>query len=122
TATLPAYGTGRQPLPKQRQAIVRGELDWIVIKCLEKDRLRRYESASGLAHDLERYLADEPVLACPPSVGYRLGKFLRRHESAVMAAGLVVLALVGGIVGTTREMLRATEAQAVAQNETKQKE
>ncbi len=59
---------------------MRGELDWIVMKCLEKDRSRRYETASGLAQDVERYLADESVEACPPSAGYRVGKFTRKHR------------------------------------------
>ena len=61
---------------------VRGELDWIVMRCLEKDRTRRYESASGLARDIERHLRDEPVEACPPSTSYRMGKFLRRHRGS----------------------------------------
>jgi eukaryotic-like serine/threonine-protein kinase len=79
--------------------LVRGELDWIVMKCLEKDRNRRYETASGFAADVQRYLNDETVLACPPSAGYRLRKFVRRNKGAV-AAGLagilvVLLAIVG---------------------------
>src|SRR5262249_11411559 len=60
---------------------LRGELDWIVMKALEKDRNRRYESASAFAADVERYLYDEPVQACPPSAGYRLRKFVRRHKA-----------------------------------------
>src|SRR5262249_10821878 len=90
---------GLEPGNLSRQ--VRGELDWIVMKCLEKDRNRRYETANGLALDLQRYLTDEPVLACPPSAGYRLRKFLRRNRGLVLAACLVVLALVGGGVGPT---------------------
>jgi tetratricopeptide (TPR) repeat protein len=86
---------------------VRGELDWIVMKALEKDRSRRYETANGFAMDVQRYLADEPVLACPPSTGYRLRKFLRRNKGSVSAASLVVLALVAGIVGTTWQAVRA---------------
>ena len=61
---------------------MRGELDWIVMKALEKDRNRRYETANGLAHDVERYLDDEPVQACPPSARYRLRKFVRRNKRA----------------------------------------
>ena len=69
---------------------MRGELDWIVMKCLEKDRTRRYETASGLARDVERYLRDEPVEACPPSAGYRLRKFARKHRTALaVAAGFL---------------------------------
>ena len=67
---------------------LRGDLDWIVMKALEKDRARRYETAYGFAMDIRRYLADEPVLAGPPSVGYRWGKFLRRHRWASAAAAV----------------------------------
>jgi len=82
-----------------------------VMRALEKDRNRRYETASGLAMDVQRYLADEPVLARPPGTGYRLGKFIRRNRGAVLAASLVLLALVVGIVGTTWQAVRATRAQ-----------
>ena len=75
---------------------MRGELDWIVMKALEKDRTRRYETASAFAADVERYLKDEPVEACPPSARYRLSKFVRRNRGPVLAAGLVLLALVAG--------------------------
>src|SRR5262249_2878169 len=97
------------------------ELDWIVMKALEKDRNRRYDTANGLAMDVQRYIADEPVLACPPSMRYRLGKFVRRNKRPVLAAALVVLALVGGGVGAAWGMIRATDARAVGVNETKEK-
>jgi serine/threonine protein kinase/WD40 repeat protein len=97
------------------------ELDWIVLKALEKDRSRRYDTANGLARDLQRYLADEPVQACPPSASYRLRKFVRRNKGPVLAATLVVLALVGGILGATWGMIRATKAEAVAVGETEEK-
>src|SRR5436190_7358990 len=74
--------------------LVRGELDWIVMKALEKDRNRRYESASALSQDVERYLADEPVQACPPSPGYRLRKFARRNKGPVLALTAIFLLLV----------------------------
>jgi tetratricopeptide (TPR) repeat protein len=93
-------------------AMLRGELDWVVMKCLEKRRDRRYETANGLARDIQRYLADEPVEARPPSAGYRLGKFLKRHRGPVVAACLVLLALVGGIAGTTFGLIRAQKARA----------
>jgi eukaryotic-like serine/threonine-protein kinase len=79
--------------PKRLSQLVRGELDWIVMKALEKDRNRRYESASALAADVTRYLHDEPVMACPPSLGYRLGKSARRHRAALATAAVVALAL-----------------------------
>ncbi|HEX5271817.1 MAG TPA: serine/threonine-protein kinase, partial [Gemmataceae bacterium] len=90
----------RRSDPKKLSRLMRGELDWIVIRALEKDRNRRYESAGAFAADVRRYLADEPVLACPPSAGYRLGKFLRRNKGRVMAAALAALALVGAGVGS----------------------
>jgi len=79
----------------------RGELDWIVMKALEKDRTRRYQSATDVAADVERYLCDEPVDACPPSWAYRTGKLVRRHKAALALATclLVAVALVGGTVG-----------------------
>jgi tetratricopeptide (TPR) repeat protein len=93
--------TQRQSDPKRLSQLCRGELDWIAMKCLEKDRNRRYESASALAADVQRYLADEPVLACPPSGLYRLRKFARRHRVRLAAAGLLaglLLAAVAGLV------------------------
>src|SRR5262249_37527689 len=89
----------RRSDPRRLRRLFRGGLDWIVMRALEKDRNRRYESASAFAADVQRYLADEPVQACPPSAGYRLGKFLKRHKGPVLAAGLVVLALLGGSLG-----------------------
>jgi serine/threonine protein kinase/WD40 repeat protein len=120
--TLETVSMQRQTDPRRLSELVRGELDWIVMKALEKDPDRRYESASAFAADVQRYLHDEPVLACPPSLGYRVGKLVRRHKRSVLAASLVVLALVGGIVGTTWGMIHATAAQADAVNEMKQKE
>ncbi len=107
---LPALAAQRQLEPVRLRRLVRGELDWIVMKCLEKDRSRRYETANGLARDLERYLADESVEACPPSTGYRLGKFIRRYKGAVLAASAIFLLLIGGIAGTTWGMIRADRA------------
>jgi tetratricopeptide (TPR) repeat protein len=108
---LPGIAAQRQTEPKKLLAQLRGELDWIVMRCLEKDPARRYETANELAADVRRFLADEPVLAGPPSAGYRLRKFLRRNRGAVLAAGLVLLALVGGVVGTTLGLVQAVRAQ-----------
>src|SRR5262249_28574703 len=107
---------------RKLSTLVRGELDWIVMKCLEKDRSRGYETASALAADIQRYLADEPVLACPPSAGYRLRKFVRRNRGPVLAASFVVLALVAGVVGTTWGLVRAIDAEAEAISEARKKE
>src|SRR5947207_8746091 len=81
----------RKSDPKRLRQLFRGELDWIVMKALEKDRNRRYESASAVAADVQRYLGDEPVLACPPSASYRFGKFARRNKAALAMAAVVVL-------------------------------
>jgi eukaryotic-like serine/threonine-protein kinase len=89
------------------------ELDWIVMKCLEKDRERRYESVSAFAADIRRYLDDEPVHACPPSVGYRLGKFLRRKKGPVLAASLVLLALLAGLFGAAYGLLESWKQNEV---------
>jgi serine/threonine protein kinase/WD40 repeat protein len=108
--------------PRRLGQLLRGELDWIVMKGLEKDRNRRYESAGALAADVQRYLNDEQVLACPPSMNYRLRKLVRRHKGPVLAALLVILVLVGGSIGTTWGMIRATDAEAKAVSEGSQKE
>src|SRR6516225_6291786 len=97
----------RHSAPANLIRSIRGELDWIVMKCLEKDRSRRYETANGLAMEVQRYLADEPVVAGPPSASYRLRKFVQRNKGPVLAAMLVLVALVGGIIGTTWGMVRA---------------
>jgi tetratricopeptide (TPR) repeat protein len=93
--------TQRKSDPRRLSQLVRGELDWIVMKTLEKDRNRRYETANGFAADVQRYLADEPVHACPPSAGYRFRKFARRNKGALAVAGLVLffIMLLGGVVG-----------------------
>lgn len=102
--------------------MVQGELDWIVMKCLEKDRNRRYESASALSADVQRYLNDESVLACPPSTLYRLGKTFRRHRGAFISVMLILLALLGGIIASSWGFFRATEAESLARSEVKLKE
>jgi tetratricopeptide (TPR) repeat protein len=95
--TLPSISAQRQTEPAKLTKLVRGELDWIAMKALEKDRNRRYDTANGFAMDEQRYLADEPVLACPPSVGYRLRKFARRNRAAVLlTAAVLALILMAG--------------------------
>jgi len=79
----------------------RGELDWIAMKALEKDRTRRYETSNALARDVQRFLADEIVEARPPSMGYRARKFVRRHKGRVIAGAFIMFALIGGLIGTT---------------------
>jgi WD40 repeat protein/serine/threonine protein kinase/tetratricopeptide (TPR) repeat protein len=94
TEKLPSIAACRQVEPRKLKQLVRGELDWIVMKALEKDRSRRYETANSLAADLLRYLDDEPVTACPPSAWYRFGKFARRNRAALATASVVAASLV----------------------------
>jgi WD40 repeat protein/serine/threonine protein kinase len=108
---LASIAATRRTEPAKLTKLMRGELDWIVMRALEKDRARRYETAGNLARDVDRYLHDEPVEACPPSLRYRSVKFCRRNRGAVLAAGLVLLALVGGTVGTTWGLLHAEWAR-----------
>jgi non-specific serine/threonine protein kinase/serine/threonine-protein kinase len=96
---------------------IRGELDWIVMKALEKDRERRYGSAAALAADVERYLENRPVHASPPNPLYRLRKFVRRHRAGVATAVLVFVSLILGVIGTTTNMIRALRAERVASEE-----
>jgi serine/threonine protein kinase/Tfp pilus assembly protein PilF len=97
------HGTDIRTLRRE----IRGDLDWIVLKAIEKDRTRRYETADALAADVRRHLADEPVLARPPSAAYRLRKFARRHKAGMSAAGMAAAALLVGLVGVTYGLLRA---------------
>ncbi len=94
--------------PTRLSQLVRGELDWITMKALEKDRQRRYDTAASLAADIDRYLNDEAVLACPPTMAYRLGKFARRHKVALGVAAAMVVLLLGGIAAPTWQAVRAT--------------
>jgi len=97
----------------QRQ--LRGDLDWITMKAMDKDRTRRYATASELADDIARHLKNEPVLAGPPGTGYRLRKFARRNRGPLIATGIVLLALIAGTVGTTIGLVQAVKARDQAQ-------
>jgi serine/threonine protein kinase/WD40 repeat protein len=99
-----------QKLPK----LVKGELDWIAMKALEKDRSRRYATASALAADVQRYLTDEQVEACPPSVGYRLRKYARKHKTAAAMIGMAAALLLVGSLVSGWEAVRATRAETLA--------
>ena len=91
--------------------LLRGDLDWIVMKALDKDRTRRYETANGLARDLERHLNNEPVVARPPSNLYRFQKSVRRNKTAYAAAAAVALALLMGVIVSTSQAVRAKRAE-----------
>lgn len=104
----------RNTLPAKLPSLLRGDLDWIVMKALEKDRNRRYEAAISFARDLQRYLRQEPVSARPPSVGYRTGKFVRKHRGPVAALAMVAFAIVAGLAASTFLYLREKTAVADA--------
>jgi eukaryotic-like serine/threonine-protein kinase len=112
--TLGSLSTKRGTDPARLAREVRGELDWIVMKALEKDRSRRYEAAFALARDVERYLHDQPVEAGPPSRRYRLGKFVRRHRVEVVAVVAGVGLLVAAVAVSTWQAVRATRAEKTA--------
>src|SRR5580700_2184665 len=107
----PSVAANRLSEPEKLGRFVKGELDWIVMKALAKERDRRYETANGFAKDIERFLHHEPVLAGPPSASYRLRKFVRRNRGGVAAASLLLLALMVGISGTTWGLIAANTAQ-----------
>lgn len=113
--TRAAVSPQRKLEPERLARELRGDLDWIVMKALEKDRDRRYQTANGLARDIERYLREEPVEACPPSAQYRLRKLLRRHRGPAAAVCTVLAVLVGGMATTSWGFLSARAAQRRAE-------
>jgi serine/threonine protein kinase/Flp pilus assembly protein TadD len=117
TDDLPAVAASRGLEPQRLVAAVRGDLDWIVMKCLERDRARRYETADALARDIERHLNLEPVEACPPSAGYRLRKFARRNRKLLLAASAFVLLLTTATAVSSWLAVRARNAERVADTE-----
>ncbi len=117
---LPSLSASRGTEPKKLTGLLRNELDWIVMKALEKDRTRRYETANGFAADVNRYLSGEAVQAHPPSAGYRVSKFVRKQRGPVTAAGVVFFALVAGVVGTTWQANRAEQARQGEADQRKQ--
>src|SRR5262249_43390678 len=114
-ATLTAVSAKRGTDPGRLSALVRGELDWIVMKCLEKDRNRRYDGAAALAKDLQRYLAGDAVEACPPTLGYRLRKAYRKNRAVGLTAGAfaAVLRAATGVSLAFGVVAKRAEADAI---------
>ncbi len=114
---LPAVAASRATESARLAALVRGDLDWIVMRCLEKDRARRYATADALASDIQNSLDGQPVLAAPPGTLYRMRKFVLRRRGLVVAATLVFLTLTLGVVGTSVGLFRAEreKRQAIAE-------
>ena len=126
-ATVVAKHRGTDPRALSQS--LRGELDWIVMKALDKERERRFETCNDFAADVQRYLNDETVLACPPSSAYRLRKLFRRNRAAFVTTAVVAVALLMGTalaswqaVVATRQRDRAMHAEAIARAETEAKE
>jgi serine/threonine protein kinase/tetratricopeptide (TPR) repeat protein len=115
SGSLPTIALQRGLEPAQLGRLIKGDLDWIVMKALEKDRARRYETASGLAHDIQRYLNDEPVEACPPSLRYRVQKLARRYRRAI-----VTMALLGVVVLSALSVVAASVGWAVRDRQSRQ--
>jgi len=115
TQTLPSVAAQRRSDPRRLGIIVRGELDWIVMRALEKDRSRRYETANGFAADIKRYLSGEPVTAAPPSNAYRIQKFVRKHRGLVAAIAVVGVTLILGVVGTSVGLVMANQQRRLAE-------
>ncbi len=110
-ATSSTIATYRQSEPHKLSQQLRGELDWIIMKSLEKERTRRYESASAFAADIEHHLRDEPVAACPPSLRYRIGKTIRRRWSILLPTAVVTIVLVSGTAISLWQALEARYAR-----------
>src|SRR5262249_26758159 len=115
--SLVSISAQRKREPARLTREVRGELDWIVMKCLEKDRSRRYQTANGLARDIERYLNDEAVEACPPSTLYKLRKFARKNQKLLGAAAAFALLLTAGTFVSLWQAIRAIQAEHAANDE-----
>ena len=114
---LTSIAQQRRTEPNRLTRMIAGDLDWIVMMALEKDRSRRYETASGFARDVQRFLDGDPVEACPPTAAYRLGKFARKHRAAMVTAGLfaAMLLLMSAVSGWAA--IRATTAERQARSD-----
>jgi serine/threonine protein kinase/tetratricopeptide (TPR) repeat protein len=110
-ASAPSLAALRHTEPRKLMSLLRGELDWVVMKCLEKQRDRRYETANGLARDIQRYLANDPVEARSPSTGYKLKKFVQRNRPAVLAVVAVAMALLAGTTLASWQAVVANQAR-----------
>jgi|GEM_PF-1847467 len=117
TTTLQTLAKARSISAEALIKTVRGELDWLVMKALEKDRARRYDTASSLNDDIARYLEGQPIVAAPPGATYRMQKFIRKYRAPVLAAAALLTLMTAGILGTSWGLLREKEANEVAQTQ-----
>ncbi|MEQ1906438.1 MAG: protein kinase, partial [Pirellulaceae bacterium] len=116
--SLPAVAVNRHLEPQKLTALLRGDLDWIVMKALDKDRSRRYASASGLADEIQRYLVGDPVQARPPSTSYRIQKYVRKHKGLVASIVSIATLLVLGIISSAWFGFQANQQKTRANNRT----
>jgi len=114
--STPSVAANRGIEPAKLTRLIKGDLDWIVMKALAKERDRRYETPTGFAKDIERFLTHEPVSAGPPTAAYRLRKFVRRHQGAVLGAAAFVFALAVGMIGTALGLVEARRQETFAKN------
>ena len=114
--TLSSVAAHRKTEPAKLAKSMRGELDWIVMKALEKDRTRRYETPNSLARDITNFLNDEPVEACPPSTRYRLSKLARKHRAALATVAMIAMFLTVGAGVSAWQAFRATRAERLAES------
>ncbi|MEM9056960.1 MAG: serine/threonine-protein kinase, partial [Pseudomonadota bacterium] len=119
TDTQSGVADRRRTEPRALMRVLASNLDWIVLKAMEKDRERRYQTVNALATDVEHYLDHRPISARPPSLTYAFGRFVRRHRTAVVVAGVVLVALIGGATLATIGFVRATQAERIAVNESR---
>lgn len=115
---LPSIAASRSTEPKKLTGLLRTELDWVVMKALEKDRVRRYDTANAFAADIERYLAGDPVVAHPPSRAYRLIKFIRKHRIGIVAASITTVSLLASSIGTSIAWLAADRQRLISEKAT----
>ena len=113
-AELTAIAKHHRAEPPKLISLIRGDLDWIVMKCLEKDRTRRYETANGLAHDIQRHLKSEAVMARSPSLAYKAQKFVRRHRVGVSVGAALALTVLLGTAVSLWQAVRANRQAALA--------
>jgi serine/threonine protein kinase len=120
--SLDTVAAHRRTDPRRLSVIVRGELDWIVMRSLDKDRTRRYQTAIGLAGDVQRYMRDEPVAARAPSAMYQFRKLLKRNRGTFIATALLLIVVAAGVAASVWQHLRAVNAELVAQRAVREAE
>ncbi len=115
TETIDSISKVRKSEPRRLISQIRGDLDWIVLKAMDKERSRRYETANGLSKDVERYLNNEPIVARPASMAYRIRKTIQRNKAAMVSLALIAISMVVGTGIATWQAIRATRAERISE-------